>query len=185
MRACDGHRAPGLPWKQQAFPTALRRAQRALENMRRGLDLETHCYGPVDKLLARQGKIRKALASKRLGEGCLVLYDITSSCMEGCQAHEDRMAGYDFFHKPDPRIERHEFICMLACYLMWHMDQRLQPLNAQDGVGGKRKYTFGCVIESLKAICENIVSIESVPVPVVTAPNSEQEFILFLLENLA
>jgi len=55
---------------------------------------------------------------------------------------------------------------------------------AKTGLGG-RKYTFGYIIESLKAIRENIVSIEGVPVPVITEPNNEQEFIQFLLENPA
>lgn len=37
---------------------------------------------PMDRLLGRQGTIEKALAAWHLKEGCLVLYDITSSYFE-------------------------------------------------------------------------------------------------------
>ncbi len=47
------------------------------------VDVDEHCYAPMDRLLARQGAIEKTLAARHLKEGRLVLYDITSSYFEG------------------------------------------------------------------------------------------------------
>lgn len=47
------------------------------------IDVNTHCYDAMDRLLERQPAIQKHLASKHLQDGCLVLYDITSSYLEG------------------------------------------------------------------------------------------------------
>jgi transposase len=47
------------------------------------LDVNTHCYAAMDKLLSRQCAIQKNLAKKHLSEGTLVLYDITSCYLEG------------------------------------------------------------------------------------------------------
>jgi len=41
------------------------------------------CYAAMDELLARQPVIQQALARKHLQNGCLVLYDVTSSYFEG------------------------------------------------------------------------------------------------------
>jgi transposase len=41
------------------------------------------CYEAMDELLGRQPAIQKALARKHLKDGCLVLYDVTSSYFEG------------------------------------------------------------------------------------------------------
>lgn len=41
------------------------------------------CYEAMDELLARQPAIQKTLARKHLKDGCLVLYDVTSSYFEG------------------------------------------------------------------------------------------------------
>lgn len=46
-------------------------------------DVEEHCYDPMDRLLERQVAIQKKLSAKHLENGCLVLYDITSSYLEG------------------------------------------------------------------------------------------------------
>jgi transposase len=46
-------------------------------------DVEEDCYLPLDKLLERQEAIQKNLANKYLKNGHLVLYDITSSYLEG------------------------------------------------------------------------------------------------------
>jgi transposase len=40
-------------------------------------------YAAMDWLLARKGRIEKKLAERHLSEGCLVLYDVTSSYYEG------------------------------------------------------------------------------------------------------
>jgi transposase len=47
------------------------------------VDVDKHCYEPMDKLLARQDAIQKKLAEKHFQNGSLVLYDITSSYFEG------------------------------------------------------------------------------------------------------
>jgi len=44
---------------------------------------ENHLYAAMDWLLPRQARIEKALASRHLQEGSLVLYDLTSSYFEG------------------------------------------------------------------------------------------------------
>jgi transposase len=47
------------------------------------VDVDKHCYEVMDRILERQPAIQKALGKKQLQEGCLVLYDITSSYFEG------------------------------------------------------------------------------------------------------
>ena len=44
---------------------------------------EDDLYAAMDWLLERQGAIEKKLAARHLGEGSLVLYDLTSSYFEG------------------------------------------------------------------------------------------------------
>jgi transposase len=51
--------------------------------VRGDVDVEDHCYKPMDRLLERQKAIQKALAKKHLRNGHVVLYDITSSYFEG------------------------------------------------------------------------------------------------------
>ncbi|MBU4352995.1 MAG: IS1634 family transposase [Nanoarchaeota archaeon] len=46
-------------------------------------DVEENCYFPMDRLLARKEAIEKSLAEKHLKDGCLILYDLTSSYLEG------------------------------------------------------------------------------------------------------
>lgn len=47
------------------------------------IDVDEHCYAPMDRLLGRQRAIEKHLAAKHLSNGVLILYDITSSYFEG------------------------------------------------------------------------------------------------------
>ena len=44
---------------------------------------ENELYAALDWLVSRQDRIEKALATRHLEEGCLVLYDLTSSYLEG------------------------------------------------------------------------------------------------------
>lgn len=61
---------------------------------------EDELYGALDRLLARQGAIERALARRHLGEGSLVLLDVTSTWVEGrccpLAAH-----GYSRDHRAD------------------------------------------------------------------------------------
>jgi transposase len=59
-------------------------------------DVEERCYLPLDRLLKRQKAIQKKLAQAHLQDGCLVLYDITSSYFEGAyQESEIVQFGYN------------------------------------------------------------------------------------------
>ena len=44
---------------------------------------ENELYAAMDWLVSRQAQIENALAARHLEEGCLVLYDLTSSYLEG------------------------------------------------------------------------------------------------------
>jgi transposase len=82
------------------------------------------------------------------------------------------------YHKTDDRIRCHVFICMLAYYVMWNMNQRLKPLFATDGVGPDRKYTFDYVIETLKRISIQNVEVCGNKSSVISTPTGEQAKIM-------
>lgn len=46
-------------------------------------DVNVNCYAALDELLKRQPAIQKKLAGKHLSNGCLILYDITNTWLEG------------------------------------------------------------------------------------------------------
>jgi len=46
-------------------------------------DVDKHCYEVMDRLLKRQESIEKALVQRHIKRGVILLYDITSSYMEG------------------------------------------------------------------------------------------------------
>ena len=86
------------------------------------------------------------------------------------------------YHKKDERIVSHVFLCVLAYYLQWHMQQRLQPLFEQDGLGKERQWTVANVVERLKGIRRERVSVAGVEYDQVTQPDEEQQKILELLK---
>ena len=64
------------------------------------IDVDEHCYAPMDRLLERQHAIEKHLTAKHLTNGMLILYDITSSYFEGEYAASDIVEfGYNRDHK--------------------------------------------------------------------------------------
>jgi hypothetical protein len=85
------------------------------------------------------------------------------------------------YHHKDERIRAHVFMCMLAYYLLWHMDQRLAPLFASDGVGKCRKYSLDYVLETLMAIRKQRVVIAGTELFIISTPNQQQQQILGLL----
>lgn len=86
------------------------------------------------------------------------------------------------YHKNDERIRSHVFLCMLAYYLQWHMEQRLAPLFANDGEGQERRWTFRGVIDCLAQITRNRVTVNGAEFYQNSTPTQEQEEILDLLE---
>ena len=86
------------------------------------------------------------------------------------------------YHKNDERIRGHVFLCMLAYYLQWHMEQRLAPLFTQDGKGQDRRWTFRGVIDCLAQITRNKVTVNGAEFFQNSTPTPEQEEILSLLQ---
>ena len=86
------------------------------------------------------------------------------------------------YHKHDDRIRSHVFLCMLAYYLQWHMEQRLAPLFKSDGAGENRRWTFRGVIDCLAQITRNRVTVNGAEFYQNSTPTPEQEQILRLLE---
>ena len=78
-------------------------------------------------------------------------------------------------------MEGHVFVCMLAYYRQGQMQQRLAPLFALDGKGKNRRWTFGHVLERLKAIRQETVQMDQTEVFRKTTPDAEQQQILDLL----
>ena len=63
---------------------------------------ENELYGALDWLLARQARVERALARRHLGPGSLVLYDVSSTYVEG--SHCPLAAfGHSRDHRPDRR----------------------------------------------------------------------------------
>lgn len=85
------------------------------------------------------------------------------------------------YHHKDERIEAHVFLCMLAMYVQWHMQQRLAPLFAEDGDGKERRWTFAGVIERLKSIRLQTLTFNQTEVELTSTPDDEQQHLLDLL----
>jgi transposase len=140
------------------------------------------------------------IEQESLLDGCYVVYtDVSPEDMTAVETVENyknlakveqafrnmktvRLEVRPVYHKTDDRIRSHVFICMLAYYVMWHMNQRLIPIYENDGVGSDRKYTFNYVIENLKSIRKETVLICGVESSIVTTPTEEQKRILQLLK---
>ncbi len=66
---------------------------------------ENELYGAMDWLLARQPRVEAALARRHLAPGALVLYDLSSTYVEGTHCELARF-GYSRDHRPDrPQVE--------------------------------------------------------------------------------
>jgi transposase len=85
------------------------------------------------------------------------------------------------YHKKDERIEAHLFVCLLAYYVQWHMQQRLAPLFAADGQGKDRRWTFAHVLERLKSIRRETVVMQATEMQIDSRPDAEQQQLLDLL----
>lgn len=71
---------------------------------------ENELYAAMDWLVARQGKIEDALARTHLTNGCLVLYDVSSSYLEGKHCPLARF-GYSRDHRRDRMQITYGLLC--------------------------------------------------------------------------
>jgi len=85
------------------------------------------------------------------------------------------------YHKTDDRIRAHAFLCMLAYYLQWHLEQRLAPLFEGDGEYKQRRWSLEMALERLMSIRRKKVVLNGVEFDHVDTPDPEQQQILDLL----
>jgi transposase len=76
------------------------------------VDVDKHCYEVMDRLLERQGAIQQALARRHLQNGHLVLYDITSSYLEGEYEGSQLV---DFGYNRDGKRGHEQIVIALLC----------------------------------------------------------------------
>jgi len=76
------------------------------------IDVDKHCYDAMDELLPRQKKIQKKLAGMHLGDGTVILYDITGSYFEGEYDDKD-MAAYGY--NRDKKRGKKQIVIGLVC----------------------------------------------------------------------
>jgi transposase len=86
------------------------------------------------------------------------------------------------YHQKDERIRSHVFLCVLAFYLQWHMQQRLEPLFGANGQGKNRQWTLENVIQRLMGIRKQRVKVGEVEFHQVTQADQEQQRILDLMK---
>jgi len=87
------------------------------------------------------------------------------------------------FHRKDDRIRSHVFVCVPAYYLQWHLQQRLEPLFAQDGNGEDWQWTFSNVMERLKALRRQRVKVGGIDFDRVAEAEEDQKNIIDLLKR--
>jgi transposase len=86
------------------------------------------------------------------------------------------------YHKKDDRIRAHIFLCMLAYYLQWHIEQRLAPLFASDGKGKDREWTFRAVMDNLRQVTRNKIRMNGIEFYQNSELTEEQKHIVDLLQ---
>lgn len=76
------------------------------------VDVNSHCYKSMDRLLERQDAIQKKLAAKHLTDNSIVLYDITSSYLEGEYENSDIVS---FGYNRDKKRGHEQIVIGLIC----------------------------------------------------------------------
>ena len=76
------------------------------------VDVNRNCYDALDALFARQNSIQKKLAKKHLDNGSVILYDITSSYLEG---EFEGSALAEFGYNRDKKRGKKQIVIALVC----------------------------------------------------------------------
>ena len=183
---------------------AKRRATAERIGARVGRVLQKYKMGKFVRWEALDGRLLwhfdpAAIATEMLLDGCYVIVtDVDASRLDPAQVVEAyknlRRVETAFrnlktvlleirpvFHKTDERIRAHVFLCMLAYYLQWHMNQRLQPLFDANGEGKHREWTFQSVLHHLASIRCQTLRQAGTDFNVISTPLPDQQRILDLL----
>ena len=105
------------------------------------VDVNANCYEAMDRLFARQGAIQKKLAAKHLDSGDLILYDITSSYMEGEYEDSDIV---EFGYNRDRKRGHEQIVIGLLC------TREGCPVGVEVFAGGTKDETT--VLDKIKEI---------------------------------
>lgn len=172
------------------------RVGKVLGKMKTGKFVEWKVQDGRIKWEFKEGKIE----SEELIDGC---YIVASDVPDRLMAKQEIVASYKklalveqafrnlksvqlevrpVYHKTDDRIRSHVFLCMLAYFLQWHMNQRLKPLFKSDGKNKNRRWTFEYVIERLKSLRRQRLQVQGTSYRVVSMPGNNQQKILDLLK---
>lgn len=76
------------------------------------IDVNMHCYESMDKLLGRQEAIQRKLAARHLNNNSIILYDITSSYLEGAY-EESEIVTYGY--NRDKKRGHEQIVIGLIC----------------------------------------------------------------------
>jgi transposase len=76
------------------------------------IDVDKHCYDAMDTLLKHQDDIQKKLAARHLSDGCAILYDITSSYLEG-EYEDNEIVKYGY--NRDKKRGKKQIVIGLIC----------------------------------------------------------------------
>ena len=76
------------------------------------IDVNVHCYDTMDRLLSRKNAIQKALAKQHLNDNFVILYDITSSYLEGEYENSEIV---DFGYNRDKKKGKKQIVIGLIC----------------------------------------------------------------------
>lgn len=76
------------------------------------VDVDKHCYSSMDRLLERQEAIQKKLAKKHFSNSSLILYDITSTYLEG-EYEESELVKYGY--NRDKKKGKKQIVIGLLC----------------------------------------------------------------------
>lgn len=76
------------------------------------IDVNHHCYDAMDQLFSRQAAIQKKLAAKHLTDNSIILYDITSSYLEGDYTDNDLVS---FGYNRDKKRGHEQIVIGLIC----------------------------------------------------------------------
>jgi transposase len=208
----------------QARETATRK--RLLELTRQGLDhlVKRKKQGAADKLGAQVGRLLQrykmgkfiqwevkrgrlsyqvkeaALAQEQLFDGCYIVHTTVAQQTLDAKQTVDAYKSLSqvewafrtlktvaleirpVYHKNDDRIRSHVFLCLLAYYVYWHMQERLAPLFEKDGKGKHREWTMEKVLQVLADIRKERVTVAGTEFYQITQPNAQQQQILDLLK---